>query len=218
LTLCFRTFPPLKWAQRRDKVYITLEIIDVEKTEISLTDEGKLCFSAESHGQKYGFDMELFKGVIKAESGWNLKGRNVSFRLAKQEDDQEEYWPRLTKDKIKNQKITMDWSKWVDEDEVDEAPAVPEEEMQGFGGQGGMPGMGGAGGMDMASMQQMMAGMGGAGGAGGMDMAAMQQMMAGMGGMGGAGGMGPDSDDEDEDEQEAEGQPKTLADLDGEAE
>lgn len=33
------------------------------------------------------------------------------------------------------------------------------------------------------------------------------------------GGMGgPDSDDEDEDEQEAEGQPKTLEDLDGEAE
>lgn len=145
--------------------------------------------------------MELFNGVVKAESGWNLKGRNVTFRLAKQENDQEEYWPRLTKDKVKNQKISIDWSKWVDEDEVDEAPAMPEEDMQGFGGEGGMPGMpgmGGAGGMDMAAMQQMMAGMGGAGGAGGMDMAAMQKMMAGMGGMGGAGG--PDSDDEDEDE------------------
>jgi len=46
--------------------------------------------------------MELFNGVVKSESGWNLKGRNVSFRLAKKEDDQEEYWPRLTKDKTKN--------------------------------------------------------------------------------------------------------------------
>ena len=192
-------------------VFITIDILDAEKTDISITDEGKLAFSAESHGQKYGFDMELFKGINKAESGWNLKGRNVSFRLAKNDDDQEEYWPRLFKDKTKNQKVTIDWSKWVDEDEQDEAPEVPQEDgMQGFGGQGG------AGGMDMASM---MAGMGGgAGGAGGMDMAAMQKMMAGMGGMGGAGMGGPDSDDEDEEEQEAEGAPKTLADLDGEAE
>jgi prostaglandin-E synthase len=95
-------FPNLKWAQRMDTVYLTIDILDAEKTEINLTDEGKLSFSAESHGQKYGFDMELYKGVIKEESGWNTKGRNVSFRLAKTEEDQEEYWPRLTKDKIKN--------------------------------------------------------------------------------------------------------------------
>jgi hypothetical protein len=73
--------------------------------------------------------MELYKGVIKAESGWNLKGRNVSFRIIKKEDDREEYWPRLTKDKVKNSKITIDWSKWVDEDEVADAPAVPEDDM-----------------------------------------------------------------------------------------
>ena len=97
-----RIFPSLKWAQRRDTVFVTIDILDVEKPEITLTDEGMLNFRAESHGQKYGFDMELFNGVNKAESGWNLKGRNVSFRLAKKDDDQEEYWTRLTKDKAKN--------------------------------------------------------------------------------------------------------------------
>ena len=154
-------------------MFLTIDILDVEKTEINLTEEGLLSFKAESHGQKFGFEFELYKGVIKAESGWNTKGRNVSFRLTKQEDDREEYWPRLTKDKTKNQKITIDWSKWVDEDEVQDAPQVPEEDMQGFGGDmggmGGMPGMGGMGGMP---------GMGGPGGAGGMDMAQLQQMMA----------------------------------------
>ena len=98
----FRTFPNLKWAQRRDKVYVTIDILDIEKTDIDLNDEGKLTFRAESHSQKFGFEMELFKGVIKAESGWNLKGRNVTFRLVKRLDDREEYWPRLTKDKVKN--------------------------------------------------------------------------------------------------------------------
>ena len=191
-----------------DRVFITIDILDAEKTDITLTDEGKLGFRAESHGQKYGLDLELFKGVVKSESGWNTKGRNVTFSLTKQEDDREEYWPRLTKDKTKNQKISIDWSKWVDEDEVENAPA-PEgydpSEMQGFGG--GMGGMGGMPGM---------AGMGG--GMEGMDMSKLQEMMAGMkgGGMGGMGG--PDSDDEDE-EEEAEGEPKQpLADLDGEQE
>jgi len=173
-------------------ITITVDVLDAEKTQIDLTDDGKLSFNAESHGQKYGFDLELFKGVVKAESGWNTKGRNVTFRLAKLDDDQEEYWPRLTKDKAKNQKIQIDWSKWVDEDEVDKAADLPDDDgMQGFGGDGGMPGMGG---MDMEAMQKMMAGMGGKGG---------------MGGMGGHHhdhdhdhdhDHGPDSDDEDEDE------------------
>ncbi len=53
----------------------------------------------------------------------------------------------MTKDKTKNQKIAIDWAKWVDEDEVDDAPAMPEDDdMNGFGGPGG------AGGMDMAQM------------------------------------------------------------------
>jgi hypothetical protein len=61
-----------------------------------------LTLKAESHGQKYGFDMELFKGINLAASGWNIKGRNIIFTITKQDDDQEEYWTRLTKDKIKN--------------------------------------------------------------------------------------------------------------------
>jgi hypothetical protein len=85
-----------------DKIFITIDVLDVEKTDITLTDEGKLGFRAESHGQKFGFDMELFNGVNKSESGWNTKGRNVTFAIAKKDDDQEEYWPRLTKDKVKN--------------------------------------------------------------------------------------------------------------------
>jgi hypothetical protein len=107
-----------------------VDIADAEEPVIDLTDEGVLTFRAASHGQKYGFDLELFNGVVKSESGWNLKGRNVSFRISKKEDDREEYWPRLTKDKAKNNKIAIDWSKWVDEDDVDEAPAMPDDPMQ----------------------------------------------------------------------------------------
>ena len=92
----------MKWAQRMDRVWLTIDALDVEKTDITLDEAGKLTFRAESHGQKIGFDMELFNAVVKDQSGWNTKGRNVVFSLAKKEDDQEEYWPRLTKEKVKN--------------------------------------------------------------------------------------------------------------------
>jgi len=167
--------------------------------------------------------MEFFAAVNKAESKWNTKGRNTTFSISK-EDKDAEYWPRLFKDKAKNSRISVDWSKWVDEDEADNAPEVggdfDQSQMQGFGGgmpgmggMGGMPGMGGMGGMDMASMMKGMGGMGGMGGMpgmggmggmGGMDMEALMKQMGGMGGMG---GMGMDGGDSDEEEDEAEGDP-----------
>ena len=159
--------------------------------------------------------MEFFAGIVKADSKFNTKGRNPIITLAKA-DKEAEYWPRLTKDKVKNSRITVDWNKWVDEDEEDEAPEMggdfdPSMMSQFGGGAGGMPGMGGMGGMPgMGGM----GGMPGMGGMGGMDMEALMKQMGGAQGM-------PDSDDEDE-EQEAEGEPKAaadgLGDLDAEEE
>ncbi len=76
----------------------------------------------------------------------------------------EEYWPRLTKEKVRNAFLKTDFSKWVDEDEQ-EGVEVETEDMDPMGGMdamggGGMPGMGGMGGMPP--------GMGGMGGMGGM--------------------------------------------------
>ena len=70
-----------------EKVWITIELLDCQKTEIDLTDEGKLSFRAQSGEKTYGFVMELFHGVDKEKCGWSLKGRNVVFSLAKMEDD-----------------------------------------------------------------------------------------------------------------------------------
>ena len=75
------------------------------------------------------------------ESKWNTKGRNIILNIVKQ-DQEASYWPRLTKDKIKNTHIQADWSKWVDEDEEDEAKPLGEDwnqdNMNAFGGAGGM--------------------------------------------------------------------------------
>jgi len=49
-----------------------------------------------SNGQKYSLNMELFKPIVKEESRWNLKGRNVLINISKKDKDEEEWWPRLT--------------------------------------------------------------------------------------------------------------------------
>ena len=68
---------------------------------------------------------------------------------------EQEYWPRLTKDKVKSPYIKTDFSKWVDEDEQEVANTAPApDDGMDFGGMGGgmgggMPGPGGLGGGDM---------------------------------------------------------------------
>ena len=187
-------------------------------------------YRAESHSNVYGFDMQLFEEVDLEASKWNTKGRNIILNIVKKNADQE-YWPRLTKDKIKNTHIQIDWSKWVDEDEETEAKPLGDDwegnNMNDFGGMGGMPGMGGMGGMPG------MGGMGGMPGMGGMGMPGMGGM--GMPGMEGFGGGDSDDDEEEEEEEHAHGEhahgencnhehepaPKKnadLGDLDAEAE
>merc|ERR1719416_102195 len=219
-------FPALKWAQRKDKVMITIDVPDIKKHDINLTPEGKLTVTAETDNKSYALDLDLNQEIDKEASAWNVKGRNILLNIVKK-DAEGEYWPRLTKEKTRNSKIQTDWSKWVDEDEEDEEgqkgmDGYDPSQMQGFGG-GGMPGMPGMGGEEGMPPNMNMMNMGG--GPGGMDMAQMQEMLKNMGGgagMGGAGGAQmPDSDDEEE-EEEASGapmQPKSdgLGDLDGEA-
>mmetsp|Transcript_13386 Transcript_13386/g.9460 ORF Transcript_13386/g.9460 Transcript_13386/m.9460 type:complete len:138 (-) Transcript_13386:401-814(-) len=112
-----KVFPNIKWAQRAENVFITVEVQDFENHVIDLSEDNKLSFSADSHGQKYGFEIELFAEVVKDESRWNTKGRNVIFNLKKKEA---ESWSRITKEKTKNARINIDWNKWVDSDDEEE--------------------------------------------------------------------------------------------------
>ena len=111
-------FPPLKWAQRADTVIVTIDVPDATDIVCDVDDAAqKMLFSCKKGGETYGIDLELFEPVVKAESKWNTKGRNVIMSIAKKDKEQEEWWPRLTKEKGKNPNISIDWAKWVDPDE-----------------------------------------------------------------------------------------------------
>lgn len=55
----------MKWAQRSDKVYITVELPDAEDVKLKLVPEGKFFFSATSGASKtqYEVDLDLFDRV-----------------------------------------------------------------------------------------------------------------------------------------------------------
>ncbi|PWY97081.1 HSP20-like chaperone [Testicularia cyperi] len=134
--------------------------------------------------KEYSFKLDFFEEIDVENSKQHLTSKSLYCVLRKKQA-KEEFWPRLTKDKVRLHNVKTDFDKWVDEDEQNDAEA---EDLSGMGGMGGMPGMGG---MDPAMM--------GMGGAGGLD---LQQMMAQMGGAGGMGmpdfGAGDDDDDDDD--------------------
>ncbi|KAJ7226023.1 HSP20-like chaperone [Mycena pura] len=216
--------PEVLWAQRSSEsdetkniVYLTVNLPDIQESTLKCSIEPtKVSFKATSGNEKtgstkeYAFELDLFAEIIPEKCTQGLTTRELRLVLRKKEK-MAEYWPRLTKEKVKNAYIKTDFAKWVDEDEQDGIPAEDDTDMGGMGGMGGMgmPGMGGMGGMPgmggmgMPGMGGMgMPGMGGMGGMGGdMD---FEKMMAEMGG-GGAGGLGSgsgasadDSDDDDD--------------------
>eukprot|EP00243_Klebsormidium_subtile_P009916 TRINITY_DN5138_c0_g1_i2.p1 TRINITY_DN5138_c0_g1~~TRINITY_DN5138_c0_g1_i2.p1 ORF type:complete len:165 (+),score=47.82 TRINITY_DN5138_c0_g1_i2:158-652(+) len=159
--------PEVLWAQRSDKVIITIALPDPIDPKIHVDPSGKLTFSAKAGPDKtpYELDLELGGEIDNEKSKIQITNRHILAVLEKKENG---YWDRLLKAKGKPpQYIKVDWSKWVDEDE--EKGEFDTSNFQDFsqfgGGMGGMGGgMGGMGGMgDLGGM------MGGMGGMGGMD-------------------------------------------------
>ena len=128
---------------------MTINITDCENVKIDVIEsEQRLKFSATANSDKYEFDLVVFEPIVQAESAWNTKGRNILINLAKKDGTQEEWWPRITKEKIRNESITIDWARWCDPDEEEEKHAdaggdfdpAQYQNMMGGGGMGG-PGM-----------------------------------------------------------------------------
>ena len=135
--------------------------IDVKDETITLTDSS-LKFKGKSNDKDYEVDIEFFKPADAEGSTYKVLPRSIQMHILKKDKEEEEFWPRLLKDKLleKNQ-VKIDWDRYVDEDEEEEGFDMSNLE-GGMGMGGGMPG--GPGGMDMQSMMAQMGGMGGMGG------------------------------------------------------
>ncbi|KAI3622877.1 p23 chaperone protein wos2 [Malassezia furfur] len=176
------TAPEVLWAQRSSKddpeknlLFLTFNVPNLQegdKTKLEITPT-HLHFSATVpddaakgiQGNNYTFDIDFYDEVKAGEEKKHLTAKSLFVVLPKAKAA-EEYWPRLTKDKVRLHNVKTDFQRWVDEDEQDEQPDMPDAGFPGMGA-GGMPDMGGMGGMGGMDLQQMLAQMGGGAGSAG---------------------------------------------------
>ena len=128
-------FPILKWAQRKDRLYLTIMVVHTKKPTIDIIDGKKLKYSGTDGQKNYAFEIELFDEVLKEESKYNLDARNVFLNIKKKTEGP--YWERLTKDSVKRHWIEIDWIYYTEEDEEEEAKQ-PDFAGQDFGDMGEM--------------------------------------------------------------------------------
>ncbi|GLJ31090.1 hypothetical protein SUGI_0622320 [Cryptomeria japonica] len=109
--------PEVKWAQRSDKIYITIELPDANNPKVKVEPEGKLSFSARVGKDQvlYEFGLDLLDRVNVKESKTNVGLRNIVCIIEKEE---KKWWKQLVKTEGKRLSfLKVDWNKWVDEDE-----------------------------------------------------------------------------------------------------
>ena len=114
---------PLKWAQHKKVVFLTLEAknLSEEGRSITLTPEGHLHFEGTNKitSAHYKLELDLFEEVSVEKTKWKVTDYSVQFSISKKSESSA-FWPRLTQEKIKSNFIAIDWTHWVDEDEADE--------------------------------------------------------------------------------------------------
>ncbi|KQK21485.1 uncharacterized protein OsI_027940 [Brachypodium distachyon] len=111
--------PSTKWAQRSDKVYLTIELPDAKDVKLNLKPDGHFDFSAKAPADEtqYVFDFELFDAVNVEESKAAVAQRSICYLIKKAES---KWWPRLLKNEGKPPVfLKVDWDKWQDEDDED---------------------------------------------------------------------------------------------------
>lgn len=144
--------PPVLWAQRKDVVYVTVDLQDVTGPKVKLdnveTDDGKgekakfgmLKFDGRVGQEEYGFELELAGEVKPEETKISATGRHVFVVVYKMEEG---FWPMLQRQKGKLPWLKVDWNKWVDEDDEDSKDPFDLNAIDNLAGLEDMQGMGG---------------------------------------------------------------------------
>eukprot|EP00007_Cunea_sp_BSH-02190019_P000848 CAMPEP_0174249122 /NCGR_PEP_ID=MMETSP0417-20130205/43420_1 /TAXON_ID=242541 /ORGANISM="Mayorella sp, Strain BSH-02190019" /LENGTH=156 /DNA_ID=CAMNT_0015328991 /DNA_START=28 /DNA_END=498 /DNA_ORIENTATION=+ len=108
--------PEVRWAQRKDILYVKIDVSGIEgKPSIQLKPEG-FEFKATGEEGSYGVSVNFFDEIVPEESEYHVAPRYYEMILKKKNTDAD-YWPCLTKEKLKTWWLKVDWSRWVDEDE-----------------------------------------------------------------------------------------------------
>lgn len=138
----------MKWAERDDCLYVTVEAsnatdvkVTFEDKKIIIVGQGITAKSSEPHTLQDA--IQLYKEIKPAESTFKVLGTCIQINAIKTEKG---YWGKLVEGLSKGW-LSVDWNLWKDEDD-EETNAAGD-----FGGYGDLSSMmGGAGGMDFSNL------------------------------------------------------------------
>ncbi|KAL0371440.1 UNVERIFIED_CONTAM: putative protein OsI [Sesamum angustifolium] len=109
--------PEVKWAEREDKVYLTVLLSDAKSPKVKVDPDGTFTFSATAgtDNNLYELKLDLLDKVNVEESKINIGVRNIFCVLEKAE---QKWWKKLLRGNAKAPHyVKVDWDKWVDEDD-----------------------------------------------------------------------------------------------------
>lgn len=113
---------------------MTINAQDIDQTTMKLgitSTEIDLTGTNATTGDEYHLHIDLFKPIVTTNVHKTITGSHVALILQKVSIG-EEFWPRLTKEKIKYPYIRTDFDKWVDEDEQEFEDMDKEDGLQGI--------------------------------------------------------------------------------------
>ena len=134
---------PIKWAQRSDRLLLTVDLHDATDVKIDFTDKS-MTFHGVSDQVVYESELEFYDSIDPKASSYKILPRSIQINVMKPKEEQDQktdpgeskgsgngdkkkdtttFWPHLLKEKHmeKNKyELTVDWNRWVDEDEEDE--------------------------------------------------------------------------------------------------
>jgi len=117
-----------EWAIRQDKVFISFQVEDAGKVQVVFEDQ-KVTFSAVQYAvddqgkltkkiaKMFRNDIDLYDKVVPEKCVYQQFARGIKCLLFRAEEGN--YWPRLTKEKMKIHWLKVDFSRWKDEDDSD---------------------------------------------------------------------------------------------------
>ncbi|CAD5210540.1 unnamed protein product [Bursaphelenchus okinawaensis] len=112
--------PIILWAQREDTILLTIEVMDLNVEVLDYNDETQT-FTVKGRskaGDQYEAELKFFGKLDWSERNRIKTDRHVELIIHKKEP---QWWPRLLESKDKVQWIKVDFNKWADEDDEDEA-------------------------------------------------------------------------------------------------
>ncbi|XP_048584215.1 very-long-chain (3R)-3-hydroxyacyl-CoA dehydratase isoform X2 [Nematostella vectensis] len=124
--------PIVRWAQTKERLYLTLELSDVQYPSIDLT-ESRLLFKGYGHGAKgednYELEVNFLEPINPGESSHKVMERYVEFSIAKQKG-REFFWQRLVDSEKRPNWLKINFDRWKNEDDTEDEKQEAEEEQK----------------------------------------------------------------------------------------